>query len=290
MTTLRGLSLFFVIAALLVSKTARADFHFELTPAEIRPGGHAELLVTVPKTKPSDELPLQLQDELLSQNKELVVLEKDLQEKSDHYELKYVLTTHKTGVFSVPPIEMRLGPDSYSTQLLALKSSSTRAEGDSEIRPEFGDLPFPVPWTRYLGFFLGAVLLFALIRFGVKKIKLPKPAPKKPAPIPEEDPLLWLRRNLDQFFKTLTPEELFPSRKADELVQIVREYFARATKSPVQAWTLAEFQKKLAKDQAAQEISLRFREWEWLRFKKQNPESRLPLQNVAQEIEKVLLP
>lgn len=290
MIILRGLSLSFVIAVLLVSNSARADFHYELTPAEIRPGGHAELIVKVPKTRPSDEMPLQVRDELLAQNKDLIVLEKDLQEKSDHYELTIRLTVHKTGIFSIPPVEFRLGPDSYSTQLTELKSVSNRAEGDTELRPEFGDLPLPVPWTRYLAFFFGSLLLFGMARFAAKRIKFPKPAPRKPAPIPEEEPLLWLRRNLDQFFSRLTPDEMFPSKRADELVQIVREYFARSTKSPVQAWTLPEFQKKLSKDAAAQEIFLRFREWEWLRFKKTSPEETMPLQNVAEEIEKVLLP
>lgn len=277
----------FVIAALLAFEARGADgFTYRLTPAEIRPGERTVLEIRL-AVKDPEQAPV-VYDQLVTQSTEIHVLEKESKDENGQFVFRLELTTHKPGTFRLAPIEIRSGPNTYSTEALELKVATERVDGDSELRPELGEVPLPQPWGRWVAIFAGAMLSFLVARWGVKKMRR---RPKKvvaPPPEPEEDPLVWLRRELDRFFAELKPEDAMPSNKSDELMSLVKIYFARVSKSPVRAWTLTEFRQKLAKDAAAKEIAIRMERWNQLHYRP--AEESIELKNVAAEIEKVLLP
>ncbi len=145
-----------------------------------------------------------------------------------------------------------------------------------------------ISWKKWIALFLGSLTIFMLASWIIKRISAKPKRLTAPKPLPEENPLVWLRRELDRFASELNPEDRLPSAKSDELIALVRTYFQKVSKSPVRAWTLSEFQEKLAKDPAAQEVSELLRAWLPLHYVPDpKPE---PLQAVTEEVEKVLLP
>ncbi len=222
---------------------------YRLLKPVIEPGERTTLEIELPlnlleKAGWNEESgPPSLNDDLLTQAKSFQVLDTTYRHASESLIWGYELTAHKTGTIHLPPVEIRVGSQTFSTESLDLKIVTTRPEGDNKIREEFGALEMPSRWLYWL-LWLSLLPLSYGLRTWLEK-KLPKwldrfkPKPVVVAPPPPEDPIEWLKRELNRLKAELSREtrETF----ADDLTDVLREYFARKHGLPVRAWTTREF-------------------------------------------------
>lgn len=246
------------------------DFSFQLDPPEVRPGEPAILTLTLknPVSQITEDVPPVINDDLLNDSKNIKVLERELLQENNTVRIRYKITAYDSGQYNIPPIELQLGTNSYSSEGTALKVASTRPEGDSEIRAEFGPVSEPIAWKRFLSV-LFALAIFVLVLTFLKK-KLPAKKIKiEPLP-PEIDPLVWLREQL-----TLLQRDAASDTSLDRLNSLLREFYARLTKNRVKAWTTTEMKSRLLNDTHAKECIAIMVNSEEIRFARRPPSDNL---------------
>lgn len=143
-----------------------AGLAFELKPEKITPGERARLTVALPLASvgladvdEETELPT-LRDDLLLETEELQVLERDFRRERDHLVWTFDVTAHKDGKYNLPPLEVKFGGQTFSTEAVPLVVKANRAPGDETLRPDFDGVGKPWPWVWWLG---GVLLLVALV-------------------------------------------------------------------------------------------------------------------------------
>ncbi len=232
---------------------------FRLVKPIIQPGERTTLeiempLATLEAAGWNDESgPPTVNDDFLTQSKAFQILDTTYRRTNHSLIWGYELTAHSTGAVTLPPVEIRVGSQTFSTEATLLKIATTRAEGDTKIRDEFGPLDPPsklwywlmwlslLPLAYYAGLWIEKRLPKWLSRFKPKPIAVVAPT--------EEDPIEWLKRELLRLKVELSQgaTEAF----ADELTAVLREYFARKHKAPVRAWTTKEFTHRFAAEPTA---------------------------------------
>lgn len=247
MTTYKDSSIFFVIVAALISKISTAALTFELKPQTIQPGQRATLRLELPEadlknTGTSD--PPTAMDDWLVEKQGILLLDRDYKKIGTSYVWEYQMTAYELGGYTIPPIEVRAGSTTFSTESATLIVTSTRAEGDQEIRPEFGRVSPPFPWLQWLGRLLVLGLTFFGVVWLLKKIKewgaRPVPAPR----VSHED---WLRGRLANLREKLASQQSADA-VLDEIVFVAKEYVRRTSKRPATAWTTKEFENRITEE------------------------------------------
>lgn len=197
--------------------------------------------------------PPTVNDDFLTQAKAFQILDTTYRRTKTSLIWGYELTAHTTGTVTLPPVEIRVGSQTFSTEATELRIATTRAEADSQIREEFGALDPPSHlwyWLLWLSLLPAAYGLRLWLEPRVRKwLARFKPKPVQIAPPPEEDPIEWLKRELLRLKVEL--HQGAGESFADELTAVLREYFARKHNAPVRAWTTKEFSRKFAAEPTA---------------------------------------
>jgi hypothetical protein len=275
MTTYKDLSTFSVGVVLLASSffsegISAASLDLTVQPASIQPGERALLEIRLKgEDAPTTADKLELFDDLLTQNKNILVLDRSEGFEEGGLVIRYQLTAYKPGTLSLPPIQLRYPGNTLSTQATPFQVATTRSEGDEELRPEYGELSLPFPWSALLRLVVFAALLYGLFYFVKewlsrlpplnlrKKLKRSRAKP--------EDPLRWLHAQIARLKKRLEEEE-----ESDELIddwsQVLREYYQRKTGLPVKAWTTGECETKLKSEPTVPPLLPYFRECDSFKF------------------------
>lgn len=244
-------------AVLLTSSATLSALEYKLTPKAVPPGERASLEVRLPipeALRHSDAEPPLIQDDLLTQTRAFMILERDFRREGDEWVWHYEITAYKPGEITVPPAEIRLGSENFSTEATKLTIEGTRTEKDLELREDFDRLSHPIPWGKValvLTAIAGLVGVAKLVekyyrRFFPKKTATPAPALAKPT----ESDLAWLRRQL-ALVRARLEANGEAAQAVDSLTLILREYFARTTRLPVEAWTTTEFHRRFHENGAA---------------------------------------
>jgi len=272
MTTLKTWSAFFIGAVLGVSAASWADLQFSVEPALIQPGERAKLVLRLPQAdlqlpaNATEEMVPEAQDESLTAIPDLELLDQDYRKVRDEYIWTYAFTSYKPGLYTLPPVAVRLGPQSFSSQRLTVTVRNPRPEGDTVPRPDAG--PLSPPWSKAWLLWLGLAVLFAgLAYFFRHKLRRPaRPLTPEVSPTPvEESPLEWLRKQLLILRARLdtSPEDV---SAPDWWTAIVKEYAARVKKRPVRAWTTSEYSLQLREDAQLLAVADLLRQCDALKF------------------------
>lgn len=267
MTTFKNWCGFSAAAILLAVKSPAClgqDLTTQLSAQAIHPGERLILELRLPSalSQPSTrdeepELPV-VQDDLLTGDARLQILDKDYRREKDTLIWKYQFTTYQLGKLYIPPMEVKLGPHTYSTEAMSVDVTTTRSAEDQALREEFGPVRLPFHWEIALRILLGLAFLlglYALWRRYSHLLDKPKPLRAAIASAPEIDPLEWLKGQF-AILKTKISEERASGQIVDELTACLREYYARVRREPVQAWTTHEFRLRLKSDEKAAALSL----------------------------------
>src|SRR4051812_33097481 len=115
---------FSAVAALLVCSvgagTGPTGFGFSLEPPRIEPGQRSRLELRLPlsavglkEIDDDTELP-QIRDDLLVDAPGIAILDRDFRRERNALVWRYDLTAYMAGEATIPPVEVRLGPHSFS--------------------------------------------------------------------------------------------------------------------------------------------------------------------------------
>lgn len=235
---------------------------FRLVRESIQPGERTTLEIELPLPLleaagwKEENGPPAVNDDLITQSKSFQVLDTTYRRTKQSLIWGYDLTSHRTGKTTIPPVEIRVGSQTFSTEALELQITTTRAENDNKLREEFGPLDLPSRWWYWL-FWMSLLPIAYWVRLWLDK-RLPKWLARfkarlpEPTPEPAEDPLVWLRRELARLKAELahSPGEGF----ADDLTAVLREYFTRKHAAPVRAWTTREFTRHFSDEPTAKAL------------------------------------
>lgn len=267
------------VALLVCNLCAGSEFTFTLKPSVIKPGEHVTLEIYLPLDKvltslgANEEIAPTVNDELLRQSKTLKVLSMDNRREKESLVWRYELTSYDEGKVLVPPVNIQVGPNNFSTQSSPLEVSGTRAPTDQEVRPEFESLNYPRHWGRYIAYAFLATVALGFVAWGRKhipKIRRPTPTAIKPPPPRPVDPDAWLREQLTKLKRDIdgNRQEFYG---IDQLTVLLRRYFAIRLGKPVDAWTSREFKALLASDSTARELSRIFELCDEIKFRENKP-------------------
>ncbi len=195
------------------------------------------------------ELPV-LNDDLVMENKHLIVLERDFRREKDTLIWRFDVTAYEKGKVIVPPVEIKFGPHTFSSESVPLDVVARRKENDKELRPDFGLAALPVDWAFWValgGFTLVGILVFFYgrkKRWWIRLVSRWRRLSQKSS-VAEEAPESWLRRELMRLRTRLrAPGEGIPPL-VDDLTAVLRVFFRRKTSQPADSWTTGELQRKL---------------------------------------------
>ncbi|NBV49727.1 hypothetical protein EBR78_00755 [bacterium] len=241
MTTFKEWFIFLMNANLFWSLSAWS-FSFELTKPKIQVGESTFLKIHLPLNGNSQR-PI-IFDDLLTQNKNLKLLEHQIVKTDSEYEISFELTAHSSKKVSIPPIQIQLGPDTFSTETLALEVWSSRDPNDTEIRAEFEPLQLPIPWKKLFSYFIWSIsgLCFFWIlrrtfsRIPWKRLSLQLHAVKMPN---LESNRMWLKRQLKRI-RSERQNRANPLVLADDLSFVLKTFLERQTHTPALSWTAQE--------------------------------------------------
>ncbi len=223
-------------------------FNYSLLPSTIQPGNHAVLRITIPLEKEEDETSVTVNDSLLFESKELHILEKSLERTACCLEIKYELTGYKSNEYVLPPLELKTRGNSFSTETKTLIVQSHRSPEDNELRESFTLLHPPIPYYKWLKRILMALFLISSLLFIFKKLKSrPKARKARPIivpPMPKEEPLVWLKKQI-QLLKLKLKEDPTNPLLVDDWSQMIRGYVERLDSVPALCWTTRELKKCL---------------------------------------------
>ncbi len=261
MTICKHWSPFFVAAALVVSALAKGDFRFSLEPQIIQPGQRAVLTLRLPEadlrwlegSTPEDVFP-EAEDESLLESQELEFLSQDYRKEKSDYVWRYEFTAYSTGEIVIPPISVRMGPQSFSSERRTLQVVSNRTDG--ELRPNAGAVYPPWDWS----FWLGGLLLLALAAavYWLGKRYWPRRTPQSSDAMqtlhPQELPKEWLKK---QFLILRARMESMPQEPnwPDTWFAILKEFTCRDASVPAKAWTTSELRSALKQDSRYSELA-----------------------------------
>ncbi len=246
----------------------------------------------------TEELPL-INDKLLVENQKYQVLDQSLEKEGDFWVWRYEITAYQVGSITLPPVEVRVEGENYSTEAVSIPVVSTRAEGDQSLHPEFGILGVPFQWKsilKLLGMVIGAALGVLLLAYAKSKLKLLVRRFRKPAPVapvhvaPAEDPKVWLRRELQLLRNQVRAGIPTEDSSVDAFTLIVREYYARKYSLPVKSFTSHEFLKRLPTDDTAKPIAKLFDACDEFKYCPEHPGNEVDLTlSSIERSEKILL-
>ena len=251
MTTYKGSFAFLGSAVLFAfsSPSARA-LQYHIPSVVVRAGERAVVEVRIPIPPHMDvqegeqELPT-VQDELLSDAGDLIILNKQFRRETGVWVWRYELTSYTPGQHTIPPIQVWMGPDNFSTESRAIEITSLRTDGDKELRPDLGPVTPSLPWREWLGY-LGAFLAVAAVAEYLRRKAAPwlrrvrRKIPKPVALEPKQNHLEWLRAQF-AFYRRQLETGGYAPEIVDQITHTIREYLTRTTTFPVIAWTTREF-------------------------------------------------
>lgn len=274
MITLRDWFFSFATVALLGSSSpSGSSFQFTLNPSSIQVGEKAVLEIRIPLLSAGEgalqEVPT-VNDELLTKEKKLQTQDRELFTEPGFWVLRYSISSVLPENISIPPVEVRLGSNSYSTERQLLTVETTRAENDTELREDLDPIPPSLPWRLIFKWSVILGLILALGRWIPKKVLRWFRRRNRLEPIPiavhkGEDPLVWLRNRMQELDRK-TVEGSSEDHIMDEWAQIFREYFVRKWKIPARAWTTREMARYLRHDPLAVSLLPIFRDCDQFRF------------------------
>lgn len=256
MTTLTNYLLFSAVAVLVAfnfhaqESTASDDplFRYSMNPSSIEAGERATLEFRLPKQEGSAFTP-KVNDSLFVQATPFILLHTEAKEEKGDYVWNYDLTSYKTGEFTLPPIQVQYGPNTYSTERTPLTVTSTRPPEDETLREDFPKMWPSPPWKTILMY--GVALLFfgIALPYVYRKIqRIPwrkwKERQNKPKPEPRIDPLVWLKRELKRL-RSQVEQEDFNAGLVDDLTTVLRKYLYLQYQEPFPNRTTREFKQTL---------------------------------------------
>ena len=227
-------------------------FSFALDKRSIQIGEVTVLTLVLPITNRPDK-PLII-DDLLDRHPQLKVLERNMNQTDTATTITFEITAYEARDFRIPPIQVKWGADTFSTEALDLSVTTSRAPEDTEIRPDFGKLRPPFPWRKaYLTLIacLGAVLAIWLVRWSLLRIpwrrvtQLIEWKPKLPN---LETDRMWLRKEIAKFRRELNAGNTHPEL-VDRILYTLKIFLQRQTHTTVPALTRMEIEHKLPEKQ-----------------------------------------
>jgi len=236
-----------LVSSLVCSMVFALKLEYRIPSKVVRVGEHAVLEVLIPIPPGLDvkegevELPT-VSDELLSDASDLIILNKQFQRERGSWIWRYELTAYAPGKYTIPPIQVRMGPNTFSTESQTLSITSLRREDDNEIRPELDRVTPPLPWKKWLGY-LALCLTGLCVGEYLRKQWQKWSRPKRSLPPPvilSPNHLEWLKEQFARFRSELESKHYSP-KIIDEITYTIREYLSRKTAYPVVAWTTLEF-------------------------------------------------
>lgn len=280
----------FVVAGLLALEAGATSpsLEFELSPSQIEPGARARLTLTLNGTRPDTRA--RINDELLTESKDLTILERSFKLEDDRQIWVIDLTAYKNGSLRVPPLEVIYDDSTFSTENRELKIQSSRPEDDVELRQEFGAVSLPSRWDIWgrVAFWivaLGSVAWFAVrTRRRFKELKSLRLKHFRET----EAPQVWLRMRLD-YIRQLLEDGADEKQVWAELASAVRGYFSRCSMNPVEAWTTGEFELKLTRYPEARRLLPLLRQWD-RRFTREKTPGEITAPDALIQTERILLP
>jgi len=237
----------FLISANFALSVSAFSFSFNLDKQSIQVGEITSLRLEVPLTKQS-ERPLVF-DELLTQHKKLKVLEQQAQKIERVYQIIFEITAYEPNEYLIPPVQVKLGADTFSTEAIPLSVTTSRQKDDVEIRPEFESLEKPFPWRKVysaLMWLLSGSFVFWLMRWAISRVswrnflfisrffKLPSFESRK----------TWLRKEIKRL-KTRLALESDTNAILDDTFFVLKKYFEKCFHQPIPSWTSQELQVRL---------------------------------------------
>jgi hypothetical protein len=227
-----------------------AGLAFELRPEQVEPGERARLSVALPLSAigladvdEETELPA-LNDDLLLEAHDLQVLDRDFRRERDQLVWTFDVVAHKDGKYNLPPLEVRFGAQSFSTETVLLTVKSSRAPGDEALRPDYGAVGIPWRWKLWaLGLVALAVTVFLWRKFAHRRRLLARLLRSYGTRFrrswSEPSPENVLRRELKLCRDALAGGGA-PAAILDRATHAVRWYLTRRQARPANAWTTEE--------------------------------------------------
>ncbi len=268
-----------------------------LSTSQIQPGSRAVLdLKLISEAKESDqnlESEVYVMDDLLLEHKQLKVLDKKFIREDNVPMFRYEITAYDLGEIRIPPIQVKWGANQLSTESTPLQVVTTLAPEDQTIREAFDEVSRPIPYLRIARLFLIAVITYFICWIlwpWMQKIPGLIPNPKRLLPaVKEEDPFLWLKRELTRF-KAKVLKETDNPKLIDEWYQIIKTFFTKTEKTTVNSWTTQEFKTRLKANSQAIQITPHFETCDTYKFSEQKNISIVDtVDHWIQETEKTLL-
>lgn len=108
---------------------SKPEFSYQISPRLIQPG---ESVVYEIKYHSPEEATLN--ESLLTEQEGLTLLEKTHEDIKDEHTIRYRITSYKVGTKNLPPLELQIGSNTYSTESVPIEVSlSTKTENLNEI-------------------------------------------------------------------------------------------------------------------------------------------------------------
>jgi|GEM_PF-6213311 len=241
MITLRSWYIF-LIAALWFANLSWAGLTQELKPEAVAPGQRAILTIRLDQADlegvdlADDANVPELNEEPLSKADGMPMLERNYERTKSQFIWKFAFTAYLPGTYQIPPVEIRFGPQTFSSTAQTLTVHTFRPDGDEELRPEFPEESVPTEFSW--GWVKWAVLLvlIAAAYFAFKQLQ--KKSKRTGEPSDFEAPELWLRAQLEKLLAdsaTLPPVTI-----VENYSSILREYLRKRYLAPTHAMTLRE--------------------------------------------------
>ena len=193
------------------------------------------------------ELPI-LNDDLVMESKHILVLQRDFRREKDVLIWTFDVTSYEKGQVFVPPVEIRFGAHTFSSDAAPLEVVSTRKPEDKTLRPDLGPASYPIEWTYWIS--MGSALLLAALFFywarrnGLWPRLFGRLRERATFAKNEEIAETWLKRELIRLRgRLLLPHA--PPPLVDDFTAILRGFFRRKTKIPAESWTTAELKKRM---------------------------------------------
>jgi hypothetical protein len=223
--------LYILCLAFLTSEIfSQTDFDYQLSKSLIQTGEVFTLTVSFP-------IEAKINDKLLTESKVFALVDKKENQNKTIKTIEYKLTSLEVGEHSLPPLEIQVGPQSFSTHSKKLTVQTTRDAKDESLRPS---LPMESPGIPFLKIFVTLVLaagLYSLYKKHKETLRnLFKKENKKETPpfnLGE-----WLNHELKKIFAEYqkNPNLLL----ADKINHLIKNFLELQKSQPVLSLTTSE--------------------------------------------------
>ncbi len=212
----------------------------KISPTEIQPGERVRLEIIL-EAKNSGELEPEIRDDLLLKDGQIQLLDQFFERDEDSLRWVYDFTAYDEGEFRIPPLEIRLGADTYSTESTVFQAVTQRSHEDETLRGDQGLVSKPIPWlTLLLVFIVGGVLWYFRNSIRLPKWRWALKKRKSHVPVFTEDELKWLRRELDRIRNELKNHPDRSDKLVDQTTLALREFCKRRFSPTARSWTSTE--------------------------------------------------